>query len=316
MRQNPALAPIVLFVYARPEHSRKVLEALAKNPEARESILYIFADGPSDGASTKILDSIREVRLLIRERLWCGIVHIQESLVNRGLADSIVAGVTEVITKHGRAIVLEDDIALERGALSYFNEALELYQDDAVVMQVSGFMVRTPWWAPSTGFLRVSSSWGWATWARAWKHYSGNSKNLREQIDRTGRCGFDLGGASFHYDELCRNERGELRTWAVKWYASIFLQGGLCLYPRRSLLRNLGFDGSGENCENDGSAYFEKLPTALTIKVSRRRIEESKVYLVAMRHSFQYRLKIWTGSRLRDRVSRKLRGLRSRCKLS
>jgi GT2 family glycosyltransferase len=300
-------APIVLFVYARPWHTRKVLESLERNPEARDSVLYIFADGPKEGATTEQIEAIREVRQLITEKSWCGDVRLVESSTNRGLADSIVSGVTEVVGIHGRVIVLEDDIELGPGALAFFNAALNLYQSDDAVMQISGFMVRSPIWVPSTGFLRMSSSWGWATWDRAWKHYSSDSTALRKRIDQVGRSAFDLENSSFHYEELCRNERGELKTWAVKWYGAVFLAGGLCLYPKKSVLRNVGFDGSGENCANDSSNYFNRLPIANRIRLHRIPIEENPIYLKAMRKSFQYRLQVWTGTRLRDRLERKLK---------
>ena len=302
-------APIALFVYARPWHTRKVLESLERNPEARDSDLYIFADGPKEAATTEQIEAIREVRQLITEKSWCGDVRLVESSTNRGLADSIVSGVTEVVGSHGRVIVLEDDIELGPGALAFFNAALNLYQSDDAVMQISGFMVRCPIWVPSTGFLRMSSSWGWATWDRAWKHYRSDSTALRERIDRIGRRAFDLENTSFHYEELCRNERGELKTWAVKWYASIFLRNGLCLYPKRSIARNVGFDGSGENCEADSSGYFNRLPFARSVRLQRQTLVESPDYLKAMQRSFRYRLQVWTGTRLRDRLNNKLKRL-------
>jgi GT2 family glycosyltransferase len=300
-------APIVLFVYARPEHTRQTLEALAANPEAKDSLLYVFADGPPDGAAPGLRSRIDEVRRIVRERPWCGEVRIIESDVNRGLADSIIGGVTEVVGRHGRVIVLEDDIACQPGALAYFNSALEIYQNSPKVMQISGFMVRTPLWTRRTGFLRVSTSWGWATWDRAWEHFRNDASALLKEVNEAGRSAFDLDGSSFHYDELVSNVTGELRTWAIKWYASIFLVSGLCLYPARSLVRNVGFDGSGENCEDDSSGYFKRIPLARAVKVAAQEIVESDVYLKAMQKSYQYRLKVWTKTRIRDRIIKKLR---------
>lgn len=304
-----AFSPIALFVYARPEHTKKVLSSLALNPEAKDSVLYIFADGPPKEAPSHVVEGIREVRRLIRESSWCGEVRIQESAANRGLADSIVCGVTDVVNRHGKVIVLEDDIAIEPGALAYFNSALEIYEFDESVMQISGFMVRTPFWAPRTGFLRMTTSWGWATWSRAWKNYRGDSALLRREIHEKGHYGFDLDGASFHYEELCRNERGEIKTWAVKWYASVYLRGGLCLYPHKSVVRNLGFDGSGENCEDDESGYFKNIPRGSGFLISRCPIKENSLYLKAMQNSFRYRLQVWTKTRLRNRALRKLRAV-------
>ena len=125
---------------------------------------------------------------------------------------------------------------------------MELYKDERKIFQVSGYNVKNHWWAPKTGFLRVSTSWGWATWKRAWQFHRTDSKNLLGEVQLKGQSEFDLDGYSFHFDELERNVNGDLNTWAVHWYATIFLNDGLCLYPSKTLVRNIGFDGSGVNC--------------------------------------------------------------------
>jgi len=299
-------APIVLFVYARPDHTRQTLEALALNPEARDSLLYVFCDGPANEATEETRARILQVRSIVREKSWCGEVRIVESEVNLGLAESIVNGVTKVVQKYGRVIVLEDDIALAPCALDYFNRALSMYENEERVFQVSGFMVKIPFRSKPTGFLRMTTSWGWATWSRAWQHYQSDGAELLRKVEARGRTEFDLDGASFHYEELSRNVSGDLKTWAVKWYASVFLANGLCLYPKKSILRNIGFDGSGENCESDSSDYFSNLPVAKRVRLSKCQAEEDLVYLKAMKKSFEYRLKVWTQTRFKDRLKRKL----------
>lgn len=303
------LAPIVLFVYNRPEHTLKTLKALQRNPLARDSVLYVFADGAHPNASPEQLAKIAEVRRIVRAQKWCRETCLSESNMNQGLADSIVAGVTRIVEKHGRVIVLEDDISLSPAALDYFNAALSLYEWEDRVMQISGFMVPNSWRARQTGFLRMTTSWGWATWKRAWQHYNGDAGFLRRSVEAKNSKAFDMDGASFHFDELCRNERGELKTWAVKWYASVYLANGLCLYPKTSLVKNTGFDGSGVNCGNDDTGYFDKTPRGARLAVRPVSLAEDPVYLRAMRRSFQYRFKIWTKTRFRDRLRRKIAAL-------
>lgn len=302
-------APIVLFVYARPDHTRKVLRALSKCPEARESTLYIYSDGPAECADEETLRNIAKVRVLLRESQWCGKVHIIESESNKGLAKSIVDGVSEVVRKHGKVVVLEDDIVLASCALTYFNTALDLYEKSDRVFQISGFMVASPCKAKPTGFLRMTTSWGWATWSRAWRVYQHDAESLLRKVEQKGREKFDLDGVSFHHEELSRNVSGDLRTWAVKWYASVFLKEGLCLYPKTSVVRNIGFDGSGENCGADKSGYFGRLPLAKKIHLSEQKLVEDQVYLKAMQDSFRHRLQVWRETRLRDRLKRKLQRL-------
>lgn len=305
------LAPIVLFAYNRPAHTRRTLEALAATPEAARSALYVFCDGPNPDATAEDRAAIAEVRRVVRERAWCGTVEVRESDANRGLAASIVGGVSDALDRHDRAVVLEDDIVVSKGFLTYMNEALELYRDEPHAFQVSGYMVppqRTFRRRRDTGFLRVTTSWGWGTWARAWQHYSDDAEALLDQVTAIGREAFDLDGTSFHVEELERNVSGDLRTWAVRWYASVFVRGGLCLYPRRSLVENGGLDGSGTHCHDDSRGVLSGRP-ARSIRVRAQEIAEDRAYLREFQAFYRSLHRAWTHTRLRDRVALKARRL-------
>ncbi|MFM9028468.1 MAG: hypothetical protein ACKOQ6_10800 [Bacteroidota bacterium] len=72
------LAPIALFVYNRPEHTRRCLEALSANFLASDSVLHIFSDGPKADATATDIVRINEVLELIREKNWFCAVNIHE----------------------------------------------------------------------------------------------------------------------------------------------------------------------------------------------------------------------------------------------
>jgi acetyltransferase-like isoleucine patch superfamily enzyme len=245
------LVPIVLFVYNRPEHTRQTLEALSANDLADQSTLYVYSDGPKYGALPQDRQRVEKVRDVVRSRQWCADVQIIESDYNRGLADAIVSGVSEVVNRHGRVIVLEDDIVTQQGFLRYMNEALDTYDEDERVMHISAMIYGTPKSVKPAGtsFLRVLSCNGWATWKRAWDHYCHDVDELHERLRVQGisKREFDIeGGASF-YHQLVANKEGRLRTWAVRWYASWLTAGGYSLFPHRSLVNNIGHDGTGEH---------------------------------------------------------------------
>lgn len=300
------IAPIALFVYNRPKHTLRTLEALSRNEGASASRLFVFSDGLKENANSDEQARLKEVRSSVRAKSWCGAVEIVESDINKGLAKSICDGISRVLEDYDRVIVLEDDLETSAGFLRYMNDALQVYSQDEKVFQVSGFMVRSRPWAAQTGFLRVSTSWGWATWSRAWKHFRNDADNQLKEVEIKGRDRFDLDGFSFHFDELKRNTTGDLKTWAVRWYASIFLLGGLCLYPKRSLVRNCGFDGTGIHCGSEKTNYHNSLPTADFIHVERIEICESRSYLCAMQRHYEYLYKMWTNTRIQDRIIRKL----------
>jgi acetyltransferase-like isoleucine patch superfamily enzyme len=180
------------------------------------------------------------------------VVHVIESPYNMGLVSSIVKGVTEVVNEHGKVIVLEDDQVTSKGFLKYMNEALELYKDDEQVMHVSGYMYPAEFECEETTFfLNVQSCPGWGTWKRAWDHYNHDAADHLEYFSQSEelRTKFDIEGHAYFYRQLKRNVECRDFSWAVRWYASCLRAGGLSLFPVKSLVRNIGLDGTGEHCE-------------------------------------------------------------------
>ena len=244
-------APIVLFVYNRPFHTEKTLMALRKNDLASKSELFIFADGPKVNASVEQMEKIEEVRKVIRKKQWCAKVHIIESGVNKGLADSIVGGVTDIVNKYGKVIVLEDDVVTQKGFLRYMNDALSVYEEEKRVMHVSAYMYpHSCKKLPETFFYTLPyPGGGWATWKRAWKYFNNDASFLYKYFNGNNLWeDFNTAGSDYLQYQLEANIRGELKTWFIKWHASILMQNGLTLYPHRSLTHNIGFDASGVHC--------------------------------------------------------------------
>jgi acetyltransferase-like isoleucine patch superfamily enzyme len=273
-----SLAPVVLFVYNRPSHTEQTLEALLENDLANQSLLYIYADGPKNFLPETV-HKINEVRQIIRKKKWCREVVIFESDFNKGLADSIVNGVTEIINKYGKIIVLEDDIITSRGFLKYMNDALTCFENEEAVMHISGYMYpHTIKAEREIVFLRVLSCWGWATWQRAWKNYSNNLDEFlsklktREEINR-----FNIRGNATFFDQLKANHTGRMYTWAVRWYASWFFKNGYSVFPTTSLVQNIGHDGSGVHCTS--SNLYDSGRLAESISVSRQPITENDLFL-------------------------------------
>ena len=242
------LAPIILFVYNRPYHTKQTLEALARNPEAGESLLYIFCDAAKEGASAHALRLIDEVREMADSEGRFKEVYVDKAEKNRGLAGSIIRGVTSVVEQHGMAIILEDDMVTSTDFLSYMNQALRLYENEPQVACISGSIYPVEQELPQSFFIKGADCWGWATWKRAWDVYDGDGQKLLNAIHAKGRAKeFDFGGTYPYTQMLAEQVRGGNNSWAVRWYASSFLKNMLCLYPGRSLVHNIGLDGSGEH---------------------------------------------------------------------
>lgn len=240
------LAPITLFVYKRLWHTSQTVEALRRNDFAEDSELYIFSDGPKDMESER---KVREVREYIKTIDGFKKVHIIERERNWGLANNIVDGVTRIVNQYGRVIVLEDDIVTSPYFLRFMNEALEFYKNEKRVFGITGYAypIRKEG-LPSTFFLKDEGSWGWATWDRAWKHFRKDPDFLIRTFTREMIREFNFDNSMDFWSQVLLNKKGKINTWAIFWYATVFLNDALFLHPRESFVINIGHDGSGEHC--------------------------------------------------------------------
>lgn len=239
-------APLALFVYNRPLHTRRTLTSLSMCSEAKETDLFIFCDGLKNGANDEVKKSVDEVRKVIREKKWCRNVEIIESPVNKGLSRSVVAGVTDIVNRFGKIIVLEDDMEVSPFFLKFMNEGLALYKDDDAVISITGYCWPVKNKLPETFFLLGTYCWGWATWKRGWDLFDADGSKLLRQLEEKNLTSlFDFDDSHFYTRMLKDQVEGKNDSWALPWYAAAFLQNKLTLIPGRSLVRNTGIDGSG-----------------------------------------------------------------------
>lgn len=244
-------APIALFVFNRPEHARITLEALAGNPLASSSRLYIFSDGPRGAEDAPAVEA---VRALCREVSGFAGVTLIEAERNNGLAPSVISGLNHVFSLHGEAIILEDDVVPASGFLTYMNQALALYRDKPEVGVINAFNFANAPKIAETYFIRQPSCWGWATWADRWSFFSSDADALLKKIAERDLIDlFDVEGHHPFYEMLRQARDGIVSSWAIRWYASLFLAEKISLWPGVSLTRNIGFDGSGIHCGDNKS---------------------------------------------------------------
>ncbi len=292
------LAPIILFTYNRPEHTRRTLESLAANDLAGDSELYIFSDGPRPDATKEQKAAIEKVREVIRSADGFKKVEITEEPVNKGLAASIIDGITKVINEKGKIIVVEDDLILSRGFLKYMNDALDLYEDEEKVMHISGYMFPLDIEMPETFFYNVTTCWGWATWKRAWDKLITDARYLKKELKNRNQLeSFNLDNHGDFLIQLDFNIKKLTNTWAIKWHASVFLAGGFCLHPGKSLCQNIGFDELGSNTNKLDNNIFNDIDVADYINVRKEPLQESESVRNAMMQFYDSlrgsNLKLW-----------------------
>ncbi len=237
------LAPIALFVYNRPQHTERTVKFLQQNELASESRLFVFSDGAKSDADE---EKVQEVRHLIQNIEGFKSVEVIESKENKGLANSVIDGVTKLTNDYGQIIVFEDDLISSPFTLTYFNEALNRYRTEEKVMHIGAYMYPlTGQDLPESFFYRAATSWGWATWQSAWAHFEPNIDALMKAFDKPKKTAFSIEHTMNFWRQMRQFKKGKNNSWAIRWYASIFLKGGLTLNPCQSLVNNIGHDGTG-----------------------------------------------------------------------
>lgn len=255
VRQS-GLAPVVVFAYTRSDHLQRTIDSLRANPEAADTDVIIYSDAAAKAAHAPHVEA---VRAFVDRLTGFRSVRRVDRTSNYGLARSIIEGVTEVLAEHERAIVLEDDLLLSPYFLRYMNQALARYEHEPRVASIHGYCYPVHDELPQTFFLKGADCWGWATWSRAWAHFEPDgAKLLQELRARKLTRRFDFDG-HYPYTQMLQDQvLGLNSSWAIRWHASCFLKGMLTLFPGRSLVENIGNDGSGTHCSDT-----DQLSTAL-----------------------------------------------------
>ncbi len=273
------VSPILLFTYLRLDTLTNTITALKKNALAKDSDLYIFSDGPKRKTDAH---KVKEVRAFLRSIDGFKSISITESASNKGLANSIISGVSEVLTFSDTVIVLEDDLITTPNFLTYMNLSLDEYQNKSKVFSISGFSFDFGIESKSqeeTYFLYRGWSWGWATWKDRWTDIDWEvsdyntfkkSKRLKKQ--------FRKGGSDVNR-MLKRQMEGSLDSWAIRWFYHQFKVDGITLFPLYSKVYNDGFDTDATHTTGSNKRYLPLLDKKNSLNVQfPKRIEVDEKY--------------------------------------
>lgn len=242
------LAPIVIFVYIRLNHTKLTIDSLLQCEESKYTTVYIYSDAPR---STQDLNAVIEVRDYLKTISGFKQVIIFQRETNYGLAKNIISGLNEIFEKNEKAIILEDDIIVSKHFLKFMNDSLSVYLKEKNVWHISGwnYPIIYPNYQHNSYFLQLSNCWGWATWADRWKHFEKKPDYIMQTWSSEMKKKFTLNNANYNFwKQVTYNKKNKINTWAIFWYATIFQNNGLCLNPVKTFTKNIGNDGTGENC--------------------------------------------------------------------
>lgn len=245
-------APIVMFVYNRADHFTKTYEALSKCPEAKYSVLYIFSDGAKSDSAKPQVEQVRQTAKEFAKRKDFQQVVLTESAENKGLARSIIDGVSDVLNQHGKSIIIEDDNIASPYLLTYFNKALDYYADDKTIGALSGF-------SPRISLLENyrydifssyrSCSCCWATWKDRWQNIDWDLEHFSDFFsDKDAVKKLSLTGND-RLIRLYRQTKGNGSSWSVRFGVHLVANDMLTIYPKYSYVKNIGCDETGTHSQ-------------------------------------------------------------------
>ena len=242
------LAPIVIFAFNRPEALQKLLDSLRMNSFYEESDKYIFIDGPRCEEDKAKVDEVVTIARKVAS-------NISISPVNRGLGNSIIAGVSTIIAEYGKAIVLEDDLICAPNFLSYMNQALDFYENDNKIISICGYglkIKRPRGYVGDVYLLGRSSSWGWATWKDRWEQIDWDIQDWNEfSSNKQMRRAFNKNGSAM----LKGYMEGKNHSWAIRFCYNQFKLGKYSICPFISKVDNIGFGEEATNCKQRYSRF-------------------------------------------------------------
>lgn len=300
MTFHSPFAPVVLLAYKRPEHLKRTVSSLLRNPDAALTHLYVFCDAAEAPEDQREIDAVR--RYVDSIDGFASVTRTYRN-ENKGLAKSMISGVTDVLRSHDRVIVLEDDLLLSPHFLRYMNDGLEVYAEADSVASIHGYCYPVEEPLPETFLLAGADCWGWATWSRAWKRFEPDGQRLLDELrHRRLTHEFDFDGCYPYTGMLEDQVAGKNDSWAIRWHASCYLAGLLTLYPGRSLVENIGNDATGTHSGN--TTDFSQAPAQQPVHVDRLALTPS----VAARKAFVNFFNARRGSPLL-RAGRKLNAL-------
>ena len=255
------IAPIILFTYRRLDTLKKCVAALQKNILANDTDLHIFSDAASDNDDASAVEKVRD---FIKTIQGFKSIHIYLSEKNKGLATSIINGVTKIIKQYDKVIVVEDDLITTPNFLLFMNSSLERYYQNSDVFSVSGYSFNLgnhKNWKADGYFLNRGWSWGWATWKNRWDKIDWQIKDYKEfTANKKYKKEFAKGGSDLN-NMLKKQMTGKLDSWAIRWFYNQYKLKGLTYYPLLSKVFNNGFDNMATHTKGSSNRYLPQLDT-------------------------------------------------------
>lgn len=286
------IAPVVLFCYKRLDILKQTIESLQQNYLADETELFVFSDGPKNAEDRLV---IKYVRNYLKTITGFKKVIIKEAIQNKGLANSIIGGVTEIINEYDKVIVLEDDLVTSRNFLIYMNKGLDHYKDNPKIFSITGFSIPIKGLNEnSVYFTQRANSCGWGTWKDRWTIIDWELKDYMALMSsRPARRAFNKMGSDM-VGLLAKQKSGKINSWAIRWCYHQFKHDLYSVHPVVSKIKNIGYGSTNATHTKESFNRFEtKLDTGNTTDIDFNipvRLEKNVIRQFVRPYSISYRV--------------------------
>lgn len=292
-------APVIIFAYERIDNLKKTIESIENCELANETDCFVFSDYYDEKKEN--YDKVCCVRAFLDEfktKNSFSKVEVDNATRHKGLANSVIEGVTKIIEKYGRAIIVEDDLIVANSFLRYMNDALQCFEDNEKIWSISGYSLclKSTQNIDSDIYLSMrGSSWGWATWYDRWNTVDWDVKDydsfVRSEIkvNLFNKCGEDLTKL------LTMWKNKQIDSWAIRFDYAQFCQEKYTVFPKKSQVVNIGMNGEGTNCDKSLLKIYKTYLYNLNEKIDfnligdYRKIEKEK----ARAYSSKFISRLW-----------------------
>ena len=231
MMSKTALA---IFTYNRPSHLKRVLIGIGA---AKIKHTHVFLDGPKNKRDKLIQEQI--IYMLKTNKDIKVSIHYRKK--NLGLAKSLTKGIDFLSKKYDTFLILEDDVVPYKNFFKFAQLNLKKFKNDRSISAIYGYQF------PELNKLRGKKNytilndnfipWGWGTWSSKWKEFRKTKINIFKSKENKNNLIFNF----------FKKKSKKKTIWSADYILYNFLNNKKYLCPKFSLVKNIGFDGSGIN---------------------------------------------------------------------
>ena len=236
-------SPVALFAYNKPDTTKKILKSLNK---VKLSKIYLVLDFPPDSQHKDAYLQTRKLFEDFRHNAKIVKIFAQEHM---GLYKRWHSGLESIFNIEEKLIIIEDDTLPSKSFFRFCDELLEKYENDASISQINGYNYRSKVnIKESYYFSTISELWGWATWRDRWFEYNNDDFERWDQLknDINYRENFINETEHDYYFKIFEDaHRDIINSWEYNWVFSLKLYNLICIFPQKSLVKNLGFGHIG-----------------------------------------------------------------------